>query len=158
VINYSLIQVRPGLYRGHEGPPPTPEQYQGLYEAGIRAVLCLTEKQEGEEEAAKKAGIYFIYRPWGEILPPTLSQLTIAALVEFNWVDYSEQEKGLLIHCTHQVDRTGAAILADRVSHCGWSFDKAYQEMLDAGHNIWFPPYRWWWKKRLRDFARRYGK
>lgn len=153
MTRYPLIKVREGLFRGHEGPPPTPEQYQGLYEDGIRLVLCLCKKQPGEEEAARKAAIKFIYRPSSNTWPPSIDQL-------HQWLAYTRlgrADYGVLVHCHTQCDRTGAAIFTNDIVIAKMMFTEAYTRMVNAGHHTWFIPY-WFWQRRLHQFAALYGR
>jgi protein tyrosine phosphatase len=87
--------------------------------------------------------------PMGEVLPPSIVQLNYIS----NWLLGASKETPMFVHCLHGVDRTGSAILADRVRFSGWDFDKAYQEMIGMGHHVFF---YWWWKKRLKEFAKTY--
>ena len=145
LTNYCMKEVSPGVWRGAR---PDLSQIRGISKR-VKTILCLEKPQVGEETAASSWRMNFISRHWSEVFPPSMEQLLFAA--EYCRIAIG----GLLIHCTHGVDRTGAAVFAHRVVNQGWSFEKAYQEMLDNGHHVFF---YWWWQKRLRDFARRYGK
>jgi hypothetical protein len=148
-MTYPIKQVRPGLYRG---PRPALSDIPYIAALGIKYVLNLEALQPGEMEAFETHGVKLLSQPWSEILPPSIAQMKSAAVYA---ALLAKRGLGLLEHCTHGVDRTGVAVFADRIVNCGWTFDRAYQEMLDMGHNVFF---YWWWRKRLNDFARKYDK
>ena len=141
--NYEMTQVRTGIWRGAR---PASADIKAIAEQGVKYILNLEDPQPGEQAEAERLGIRFVSYPWGEILPPTFEQLRVAG---YDCRNFAAQ--GMLIHCTHGVDRTGAAVFADRVENSRWTFEKAYQEMLDVGHHVFF---YWWWRARLRDYWR----
>lgn len=144
--------VREGLYRGSS--PTTMEDFRLLSKMGVKTVINLEDKKEMVDKETKQMlnlGILEISIPMGEILPPKMDQLAYTSSI----LSCCKNDYLVYVHCLHGVDRTGAVILADRVTNCKWNFDKAYKEMLDNGHHVFF---YWWWKTRLKNFAKKYGK
>ena len=148
----TINKVRDGLYRGSR--PTTIDDFRLLSKMGFRTVLNLENKDKIVEEEIKQMlnlQILEVSIPMGEILPPDMEQLIYTS----NILSCCNSDYLVFVHCLHGVDRTGCVILADRVKNCKWSFDKAYKEMLEMGHHVFF--YRWW-KYRLKEFTKKYGK
>ena len=144
-----LKKVRDGVYRGSR--LETGNDFKRIKKLGIKYVLNLESNTAVTKVEFKKMhniGIEEILLPMSGILPPIISSLELSAY-------YIKCYQPILVYCKHGVDRTGSVILADRVTNCRWDFNRAYQEMLDEGHHVFWLR---WWKRRLRQYARLYGK
>jgi tyrosine-protein phosphatase SIW14 len=146
-----IHNVREGLYRGSRPIYPGSD-FKTLSELGIKYIFNLednTDAIKAEKVQTDCRGIIEISIPMGEILPPSMGQLNYIS----NWTLGASKDNPMFVHCLHGVDRTGAAIFADRIRFSAWTFEKAYQEMIDMGHHVFW--YRFW-RRRLREFARAY--
>lgn len=63
-------------------------------------------------------------------------------------IKHSVEKGPVYIHCLHGKDRTGYMCAAYRILECGWSPNKAIEEMYSEGFHKF--PY-FWWASSLRD-------
>jgi protein tyrosine/serine phosphatase len=78
------------------------------------------------------------------LLPPSHLELNAALVMLTNPAKYP-----IYVHCYHGVDRTGFVIAAYRVRVQGWSFQAAYNEMINSGFHRWC---YWWWVHSLKEY------
>jgi protein tyrosine/serine phosphatase len=118
-------KVHDFLYRGGR---PTEAGLEQLKAMGIKTIIDLrTSKAEVEPEAAiaKRMGFKTINLPMTS-QPPTKKEIdTFISAVE----NAEKTNSPMFVHCAHGADRTGCMVGIWRVSHEGWSYDKAYEEM-----------------------------
>ena len=141
----NLVQVRLDVWRS--GQPTTLEQWQYLYDLGIRHSVKLDFDTEGPDNLARRAGI--------EVHPVSIEPRTNADGLIDILVDIFERpaadriaearqlilrirdahgtEGGWLVHCKNGHDRTGLIVGEIRVLVDGWDKKKAYDEMIARG-------------------------
>lgn len=148
-------KVVQNLYRGSRMSADA--DYQLLSDNDIDIVLNLERgyfeflhgEMNTEFEKCVRFNLYPLHIQLGDIAPPSLKELgAVVGLIQMT------QNNGfrVFVHCLHGVDRTGMSIAAFRIKACGWSYEKAFEEMLSFGfHN--FPYAYLGWTKRLKEFA-----
>ncbi|MHC4445400.1 MAG: fused DSP-PTPase phosphatase/NAD kinase-like protein [Planctomycetota bacterium] len=116
----------------------------------FKTVLCLMNdqpdnpRQQKEDAILKREGINLIRIGMGGDGCADFDLLDRAAdIIADNSV------RPLLVHCAAGVHRTGASYGAWRMKYCGWSFEKALQEMEKYGYNSKGKP-------KLREHMREY--
>lgn len=133
----NLVQVEPGLWRS--GQPTTREQWDYLRGLGVRKVVKLNFESEGSDAGAVAAGLevhVLSIQPAGDAdvldsVTNTFKRPDTGAVIDAEVVIASGG--GVLVHCTHGQDRTGIVIGVHRVTHDGWTKQRAYEEMLQRG-------------------------
>ena len=134
---YRVYKVEEGIWRG---PRLTREELETLNPASVINLENDHRAVCDEEIYCKSKNIRFYNIPMSEMFAPSQRKL-IDGVVKLDCV-----QKPVYIHCLHGVDRTGFVIAAYRMLLQYWSLEKAYQECLDYGHNVfWY----WWWKRSL---------
>ncbi|MBS1957317.1 MAG: dual specificity protein phosphatase family protein [Cyanobacteria bacterium SZAS-4] len=106
---------------------------QALKDAGVKTIIDLDDSPSliaEESAAASRLGMNFEAIPLSEVERPSNEQIAqILRLME------DPQNQPVYIHCKQGADRTGAIIAIYRMTHDGWSIDKAYEEMRHFGFN-----------------------
>ena len=118
-------EVHSYLYRGAR---PTGAGLEKLKSMGIKTIIDLrASKLEVEPEAAtvKRMGFTTINLPMTSQAPTKQEIDTFIATVE----NAEKTNSPVFVHCAHGADRTGCMIGIWRVTHDGWTYDKAYEEM-----------------------------
>lgn len=119
-------EVHPYLYRGGG---PDQQALHNLKDKGVKTIIDLRAPSEGakaEKKSAAALGLKYINLPM-DSHAPTKTQVHI-------FIETVEKaQKGhsgpVYVHCAHGSDRTGCMVGIWRVTHEGWTYDKAYQEM-----------------------------
>lgn len=118
-------EVHSFLYRGGR---PTEEGLKKLKAMGVKTIIDLrASSQEVEPEAAiaKRLGFRTINLPM-TAQPPTPKEIhSFITTVE----EAKSSDSSVFVHCMHGSDRTGCIVGIWRVTHDGWDYDRAYQEM-----------------------------
>ncbi|MGB9625171.1 MAG: protein-tyrosine phosphatase family protein, partial [Phycisphaerae bacterium] len=125
--------VEPGqLYRGgYTEPWPLKRLIEGY---GVRHILCLMNfapgdpRESRELKIASETGVTLKEIPMPGNGCADFASLDAAA-------DYiaDPAHRPLFVHCAAGVQRTGAAIAAYRMKHCGWTYDRAIAEAEHYG-------------------------
>lgn len=125
-------------------------QFSELARKGVKTVCSL---QSGLSDSLNRAGaafeahecqrlgLEFLWVKMSFFLPPTEDQVLDALVV------LQTSEAPFYVHCFSGVDRTGVVIAAYRVSECGWTWQRAYDEMLASGFHSWR---FFWWKPFIK--------
>jgi protein tyrosine/serine phosphatase len=126
-------EVHPYLYRGGA---PDEASLKKLKEKGVQTIIDLrapSEMKVPEKKLVKELGMNYINLPMASQAPTKAQLKTFDDEVE----KAQKKESGpVFVHCAHGSDRTGCLVGIWRVSHEGWSYDKAYEEM----HKYFFGP------------------
>jgi len=132
-------QVNEWLYRGGQ---PSLEALAALKELNIKTVVSLRWRpmvMVEEEVKVNELGMQFInirLNYW--TLPATRH------IVRFFEIIDNEENRPIFVHCFHGADRTGLCVAMYRIARCGWTFDQAYQEMVDCGfHRFRVRHFKW---------------
>jgi protein tyrosine/serine phosphatase len=148
--NYHV--VHPYLLRGGQ---PTTKGLQELRDSGVTTIIDLrapSERTFDESREALKLGMRYLNLPMSS-QAPTKEQVaqfeSIVSQAEKNLIkagntgNATVTEKpgekfpgSVFLHCAHGSDRTGCMVGIWRVTHDGWTYDKAYKEM----RQYWFNP------------------
>ncbi len=146
----NLQKVEEGFYRG--GRPEKDADLQELKTRyGIKSIVNLQssifseEKVDDESDWARANGVEFVNFEMHPFRRPSVRQLIQSQEL------LARMPRPLFLHCRHGSDRTGIVVAAYRIQNYGWSVDRAFDEMLEYGHNATFLRD---WDKVLERFAR----
>jgi protein tyrosine phosphatase (PTP) superfamily phosphohydrolase (DUF442 family) len=123
VPNFAVVDD--GIYRSGQ---PTPDGWKYLAAMGITNVIKLNPESDSSDAPARALGMAVYNQPISlyQLLFGPINARQLQSTVE-------EIKPGTLIHCQHGQDRTGLAIAMYRVQTCGWTKQKAEEEMLANG-------------------------
>lgn len=139
--------VAPGLYRGAR---PTEKGVADLKAKGVRVLVSLeNSKKVVEQEAvwAKAQGLEFVSIPLSIITPPKRAKID-----QFLAIADQAATKPVYFHCMQGRDRTGTAAFVYRISRQGWSYDKAYQEMVSYKFHTYLLGLRYFLVKYANEY------
>lgn len=141
------FMIEPNLWRG--STPECVENVEWLKTAlQIRTIINLQKDTATDEvKWCKEVGIDFHDLQMNKLWPPPNKVEVAKAICLMSSVIY----RPMYIHCVHGTERTGFVAAAYRMQVMGWSFDKAYDEMIQRGCR-W--PHSWIWKSALREWSR----
>ena len=125
-------QVNQKLYRGAQ---PKRAGLKRLAQLGVKTILNLRDddamaQREGSE--ARAAGLQYINLPLSRTGRPTDEQVE-RALAILN----SAKNQPVFVHCRLGADRTGTIIAVYRISHDGWTSERAKAEANRYGMHFW---------------------
>lgn len=136
-------------YRGAN--PKNSKQYEDLKALGVKTIIDLRNMRDPlehklEEKKAEKYGLKYFkirLRPW---TPPKKKEIE-----EFFKIVDNPEYQPVFVHCTYGEDRTGIMSALYRAENDKWSFEEAYDEMLEMGyHNRLY--------SRLKKFLKKHYK
>jgi len=121
IDNFGLIN--PSYYRGAQ---PEGRDYADLASLGVKTLVNLTsdDADPTEEALAKKAGMKYFQIPMTTHDAPTEAQLA-----QFLAIVNDPANQPVYVHCVGGRHRTGVMTAAYRMTHDGWTGDKAFAEM-----------------------------
>ncbi|MDQ2855849.1 MAG: sulfur transferase domain-containing protein [Acidobacteriota bacterium] len=125
-------QVNEKLYRGAQ---PKQDGLKRLAQLGIKTIVNLREddaQAKREEADARAAGLKYFSVPLDETGRPTDEQVE-RALSIIN----SDENQPVFVHCRLGADRTGTIIAVYRISHDGWTSERAKAEANRYGMHPW---------------------
>lgn len=138
-------QVNAGLYRGAQ---PKESGLQELRKLGIKTVINLRDddaREQNEEREAKAAGLNYFNLPLSNNGSPSDAQIE-QALALIN----APENQPVFVHCKRGADRTGTVIAVYRISHDGWTSERAKAEAKHYGMGFW--------QAGMKDFISDYYK
>jgi protein tyrosine phosphatase (PTP) superfamily phosphohydrolase (DUF442 family) len=143
MMNLIKVDGTPGVALWRGGRPESIDDVRSLTAKGIGRVVNLQsewfEQPQWEEERGwcAGAGMPFFRKPMSWLTCPTPEQLdeAVVGLV-------ADPDKGTFVHCHDGVDRTGAVVASYRVRYGGWSWGRAFGEMLELGFH--YDRYLYW--------------
>jgi protein tyrosine/serine phosphatase len=127
-------KLNDNYYRGSQ---PTAGQFDELKKLGIKTIIDLRKDSiEGASKQARDAGLQYVNIPLTTKRPATEGQTAqFLKLVNdpANWP--------VFVHCKGGRHRTGEMTAIYRITHDGWSDDKAYDEMkkYDFEDSFFYP-------------------
>jgi tyrosine-protein phosphatase SIW14 len=116
-------RVDPVLYRGAQ---PAGRDYQDLRQLGVKSIINLTsdDSDAGEKAMTERAGMTYVQIPMTTHTPPTAAQLG-----EFLSIVNDPASQPVYVHCVGGRHRTGVMTAVYRMTHDGWTPDRAFKEM-----------------------------
>jgi protein tyrosine/serine phosphatase len=116
-------RVGESLYRGAQ---PEGQDYANLKALGVKTIVNLTsdDAESNEQALAEQAGMAYVAIPMTTHVPPTQSQLD-----QFLSIVNDPARQPVYVHCVGGRHRTGVMTAAYRMTHDGWSSDRAFNEM-----------------------------
>ena len=121
-------QVNEHLSRGAQ---PLKNGLQRLAALRIKTIINLRGADEGtrsEETEARAAGLRYFNVPMRDLSRPTDEQVErVLSIIN------DSQNWPVFVHCNHGRDRTGVIIACYRISHDGWTSEKAKAEAKHYG-------------------------
>jgi protein tyrosine/serine phosphatase len=121
-------RVNENYYRGAQ---PGPEEFAELKRLGVKTVIDLRKDSRREApEWVRAAGLKYVNLPLMSSRPATEAETEqFLKLVNDpeNWPVY--------VHCKGGRHRTGALTAVFRITHDGWTADRAFEEMLKYDFN-----------------------
>jgi protein tyrosine/serine phosphatase len=136
-------RVNEHLYRGAQ---PKDEGMRMLAAQGIKTIINLRGEDEGtrdEEREAQANGLRYFNVPMQGLSRPTDEQVErVLAIIN------DSQNWPVFVHCNHGKDRTGTIIACYRISHDGWTAEKAKAEAKHYGMS--------WVQFGMKDYIKDY--
>ena len=139
--NFHVVNAR--LYRGGQ---PSAGGLRRLVALGVKTVVNLRDDDARawqEEKEARALGLRYFNVPlsrWGRPGASRIDEL-------FALMDAKENQP-VFVHCKRGADRTGALMAVYRVSHDGWTAERALEEAERYGMGFW--------QRGKKDFIRDY--
>jgi uncharacterized protein (TIGR01244 family) len=108
------------------GAQPTGRDYADLAALGVKTLINLTsdDADASEQSMAERAGMKYVQIPMTTRDVPTDAQLA-----EFLSIVNDPANQPVYVHCVGGRHRTGVMTAAYRMTHDGWSGEKAFAEM-----------------------------
>jgi uncharacterized protein (TIGR01244 family) len=139
--NFHTVNAR--LYRGGQ---PREGGLRRLAALGVKTVINLRDDDErarDEEREARSLGMRYFNVPLSRAHRPDARQIDeLFALMD------AAGNQPVFVHCKRGADRTGALIAVYRVSHDGWTAERAVEEAEAYGMGFW--------QRGKKDFIRDY--
>ncbi len=120
---HNFGQVDSSYYRGAQ---PEGHDYADLAALGVRTLINLTGDDVDGREAAmsKSAGLGYVQIPMTTHVVPTAAQIA-----QFLKIVNDPARQPVYVHCVGGRHRTGVMTAVYRMTHDGWTADRAFQEM-----------------------------
>ena len=125
-------QVNEKLYRGAQ---PKKDGIKRLAQLGVKTIVSLREEDglaRSEEAEARAAGLRYFNVPLKQAGRPTDQQVE-RALAILN----TDENQPVFVHCRLGADRTGLIIAVYRITHDGWTSERAKAEANQYGMHPW---------------------
>ena len=123
-----FFKVSEGLYRGAQ---PTEEGFRRLKELGIKTIINLRGEDDtglAEKETVERLGLRY-----HNVGLPGLSRPTDEQVARVMSIIDASENGPVFIHCRRGADRTGTIVAVYRISHEGWTGEKALDEAKRYG-------------------------
>jgi len=125
-------QVDSKLYRGAQ---PKKGDYEEIANLGIKTVVNLRGKGEGvlrEEREVRGKGLRYFNVPFERAGRPHDADIErVLSIIK------TPEYQPVFVHCKQGADRTGTVIAIYRITHDGWTSEKAKEEANRYGMHMW---------------------
>ena len=120
------------LYRGGQ---PKRGGYERLARLGVKTVVNLRDDDEharAEGEEARAAGLRYFNVPLGRLGRPSDAEVErVLQLID------APENQPVFVHCHRGADRTGVVVAVYRMTHDGWTAERAQEEANRFGMRRW---------------------
>ena len=144
--NFQQVSAR--LYRGAQ---PRKGGLQRLAALGVKTVINLRDddhRAAEEEREASALGLHYFNVPVSRAGRPSSKQIDeIMALID------ASENQPVFVHCKRGADRTGAVVAVYRITHEGWTGERALEEAEAFGLGFWQRGKKDFIKDYFRDHA-----
>jgi tyrosine-protein phosphatase SIW14 len=116
--------INPNFYRGAQ---PKGHDYSDLAALGVKTLIDLTgedEAQPNEKRMVETAGMAYVHMPLTTDAAPSSE-----TLAQFLAIVNDPARQPVYVHCVGGRHRTGVMTAVYRMSHDGWTADRAFSEM-----------------------------
>jgi tyrosine-protein phosphatase SIW14 len=116
-------RVDPTLYRGAQ---PVGRDFADLKALGVKTIVNLTsdDADPNEQAMTEAAGMTYVQIPMTTHTNPTAAQLA-----QFLGIVNDPASQPVYVHCVGGRHRTGVMTAAYRMTHDGWTGERAFREM-----------------------------
>jgi protein tyrosine/serine phosphatase len=116
-------RINPNFYRGAQ---PRGRDYVDLASLGVKTVINLAsdDADPAEQSMSERAGLRYVQIPMTTHQAPTADQIA-----RFLAIVNDPASQPVYVHCVGGRHRTGVMTAGYRMTHDGWSADRAFQEM-----------------------------
>jgi uncharacterized protein (TIGR01244 family) len=126
IPNFHKVDDR--IYRGAQ---PNPQAWESLAQLGVKTVIDLRPSSEhsckDEKQLVEAAGMQYVNVPLkGLVAPSNKSISKVLSLVD-------DSDGPVFVHCRRGADRTGTVVACYRITHDGWTNQKALREAASYG-------------------------
>ena len=139
--NFHRVNER--LYRGGQ---PRNGALRKLADLGVKTVINLRDddrRARAEGQEAEAAGLRYFNIPFGRLGRPTDEQVEqVLSLID------APQSGVVFVHCAKGQDRTGTVVAIYRITHDGWTGERAKDEANRYGMKFW--------QRGMKDFISDY--
>lgn len=110
----------------YRGAQPEGHDYADLKGLGVKTIINLTsdDAEANEQAMAESAGIKYVQIPMTTHTVPTSAQLA-----QFLSIVNDPASQPVYVHCVGGSHRTGVMTAAYRITHEGWTAERAFGEM-----------------------------
>lgn len=126
VPNFGIVSST--LLRGGQ---PRDDAFVLLKKAGVKAIINLRDGEKDiahERNLAEQLGLKFISIPLS-----SFGKISREQFAQFLQIVRAPENQPAFVHCRQGQDRSGAMVAMYRIVDQGWSYGKAYGEMIKYG-------------------------